>query len=50
VTLNLVDKVAVLVIMVPGEKGSGLRPSEIELPEWCSGAFHHRNTPVYMNI
>jgi hypothetical protein len=27
------------------EHRSGLCPSEKELPEQCSGAFHHKNTP-----
>jgi hypothetical protein len=33
----------------PGKKVpehcSGLHPSETELPEQCSGAFHHKITP-----
>jgi hypothetical protein len=32
---------------MPGKKGSGLRPSEKELPEWRSGAFRHKNTPEF---
>jgi hypothetical protein len=29
------------------ERRSGLRPSEIELPERRSGAFRHKNTPIH---
>jgi hypothetical protein len=29
------------------ERRSSLRPSEKELPERRSGAFRHKNTPVY---
>jgi hypothetical protein len=25
---------------------SGFCPSEIELPEWCFGAFRNKNTPA----
>jgi hypothetical protein len=32
--------------MTEKKKGSGLRP-EKELPERRSGAFRHKNTPVY---
>jgi hypothetical protein len=46
----LVGEGEVLVISMPGRKvlecHSGLRPSEKELPEWRSGTFHHKNTPV----
>jgi hypothetical protein len=38
----------VLVIPMPGKKvlehGSGLRPSEKEVPEQCSSVFRHKNT------
>jgi hypothetical protein len=41
----------VFVIPVPGnkvpERRSGLRPSEKELMKRRSGAFRHKNTPVY---
>jgi hypothetical protein len=29
------------------EHHSSLRPSEKELPDWCSSALHHKNTPAY---
>jgi hypothetical protein len=32
------------------ERRSGLRPSEKELPERCSSAFHHKNTPGFTVI
>jgi hypothetical protein len=27
------------------ERRSGMHPSEKELPEQCTGMFHHKNTP-----
>jgi hypothetical protein len=32
------------------ERRSGLRPSEKELPERRSGAFHHKNTPLFFSL
>jgi hypothetical protein len=36
VTQNSLREGVVLVIPMPGKKGSGLHPSEKELPEWRS--------------
>jgi hypothetical protein len=51
VTQNLVGE-GVLVKPMPGKKApehrSGLRPSQKELLEWCSGAFHYKNTPDFI--
>jgi hypothetical protein len=41
---NSVGEGNLLVILMPGKKGSGLRLSEKELPERRSGAFRHKNT------
>jgi hypothetical protein len=35
---------------MPGKKGSGLHPSEKELPEWQSGTFHHKKYPYCYEI
>jgi hypothetical protein len=45
---NSVRDGEVLVIMMPGKKGSGIPfwlPSKKELPEWHSNVFSHKNTP-----
>jgi hypothetical protein len=44
VTQNLVEVGQVLVILMPGKKGSGLHPAE----KRTSGmAFHHKNSSGY---
>jgi hypothetical protein len=52
-TQNLVGEVGVLVIQMPGkmvpEYHSSLHPSEKELVDWRSSAFHYRATPGYMD-
>jgi hypothetical protein len=54
VTQNLVSEGEVLGISMPGKRVpegcSGLRPSEKELPEWLSGMFCNKNTPVSVYI
>jgi hypothetical protein len=49
VSQNLGLRGVVLVIPKPGKKGSGsgLHPSEKELPEQRSDTFCHKNTPGY---